>query len=412
MRCLEILNSFAIRGRTHQHSVPAGFTYRFHDEFRKVIQNIREVIFLGTKIGVHAPQNRIFPEVIADEGRHIGVDGFVVGDAVAHGIRQGHISRAVGAHQAGDAEHGIRPERERVQKLIVHAAVDHIDALQAVNGLHVNDAAIHDQVAAFDELDAHLLREEAVLEIRAVVNPGRKQGDLSVVSSARRKAAQNARQLGGIVIDGKNFVLLKRVGERAHHDQAIFQHVGNSAGRAHVVFEDAIFAGLRVAHQIDAADVRVNSARHFNADHLAQKMFAGINKRAGNLPVGKNALLAVHILQKQIQRDDPLREAAFDSLPFGIRDDAGNQIEGKQALGSTPVAVHSEGDSLKKEGKVGVLAALFKLRRHHRRRAFRKFWRSAGVARQAPKTSRRRTSRPDNPRKASVEASVMAPLSL
>ena len=167
-----------------------------------------------------------------------------------------------------------------------------------MNGLHVDDAAIHDQVAAFDQFDAHLLRQKAVFKIGAVVNAGRQQGDLSVVASARRQAAQDPGQLRGIVVDGKNLVLLKRVGESAHHDQAIFQHVRNSAGRAHVIFEDAEFAGLGIAHQIDAADVRVNPSRHFDPDHFAQEMFAGIDERTGNLAVGKNALLAVDILQK------------------------------------------------------------------------------------------------------------------
>ena len=112
---------------------------------------------------------------------NVGVNGFVVGDAVAHGVGQRHISRAVGAHQAGNAQDGIRAEGERVQELVIHAPVDHIDALQAVNGFHVNDAAIHDQVAAFDQFDAHLLREEAVLEVGAVVNAGRQQDDLRVI---------------------------------------------------------------------------------------------------------------------------------------------------------------------------------------------------------------------------------------
>ena len=51
----------------------------------------------------------------------------------------------------------------------------------------------------------------------------------------------------------------------------------------------------------------------------------------------------------------------------------GNQIEGKQPLRSAPIAVHRERNSLEKKGKVGMLAALFKLRRHHRAKLLENF---------------------------------------
>ena len=122
----------------------------------------------------------------------------------------------------------------------------------------------------------------------------------------------------GIVIHRQDFVVLKRVRESARHHQAVFQHVGNAARRAHIVFQHVEFAGLRIAHQIDAGDVRVNSARHFQADHLAPEMRAGIDQRARNLPVLENSLLAVNVLQEQIQRHHALRQAALDVLPFGV----------------------------------------------------------------------------------------------
>ncbi len=152
-----------------------------------------------------------------------------------------------------------------------------------------------------------------------------------VVFAARRKAAQNARQFVRVVMNGQDFVGLERVGEGARHHQAVFQHVGNAAGRAHIVFEHAELARFRIAHQIDAADMRVNSARHFQADHFAPEMRAGIDERARNLPVLEDALLAVNVLQEQIQRHHALRQAALDALPFRVRKDAGNQVERETA---------------------------------------------------------------------------------
>ena len=188
--------------------------------------------------------------------------------------------------------------------------------MQPADRLHVNDAAIHDQVAPFDQLDSHLLREKAVLEIGAVVNAGRQQDDLCVGLAARRKAAQNPRKLRRIMMDGKNFAGLKCVGECARHHQAIFEDVGNSAGRANVVFEHEEIAALGIAHQVNAADVRVNAARDFDADHFAPEIRAGIDERARNFAVFEDGLLAVNILQEKIQRHHALREARARCVPI------------------------------------------------------------------------------------------------
>jgi len=62
--------------------------------------------------------------------------------------------------------------------------------------------------------------------------------------------------------------------------------------------------------------MRVNPARHLDADHFAHEMFAGINQGARNLAIRENALLSVNVLQEQVQRHHTLREATIDALPF------------------------------------------------------------------------------------------------
>ncbi len=226
-------------------------------------------------------QDRLFAQVVANEFRHVGVHRFVVGHAVAYGVGQRHIAGAIGAHQSGHAQHANRVRKhQRIQKIVVHAAVDHVHPLQSVDRLHVHDAAIHDQVAAFHQLDAHLLRQEAVLEISAVVDARRQQHDLRVRFAARRQVRKMRRKLCRIVIHRQDFMFLKRIGKRARHHQPIFQHIGNSAGRAHIVFQHQKLAGLGIAHQVDAADMRIDSARHFQADHLAAKVPAGVHQRS------------------------------------------------------------------------------------------------------------------------------------
>src|SRR5208282_2783857 len=148
---------------------------------------------------------------------------------------------------------------------------------------------------------------------------------------------------------------------------------GNPARRAHVVFEHAELAGLRVAHEIDPADVRMNSARDLHSDHLAPEMGAGIDERARNLPVPENALLAVDVLQEKIQRYHALRKPLVDALPLRVRQDARDQIEGEQPLGAAAVAVYRERDPLDQEREVGKLPPLLELTGGHRRKLLKEF---------------------------------------
>ena len=113
--------------------------------------------------------------------------------------------------------------------------------------------------------------------------------------------------------------------------------------------------------------MRVDSARHFDADHFAAEVFTGINQRGRDAAIFQDALLAVDVLEKKIQRDDALAEAAIHAFPFGEGEDARDEVEREEALGALAVAVDGEGDALQQEGEVGELAAFFKLRRNHRR---------------------------------------------
>ena len=179
-------------------------------------------------------------------------------------------------------------------------AIDHVHARQAANRLHVDDVAIHHQIAPFHQLHPHLLRQEAVLEVGAVVDAGREQHDHRRAVAARGKRSQDLAELAGIVADRQHIVHVKDVGKRARHHGAILQHVGDAAGRAHVVFQHQVITGLGIADQIDTSDVRVNSRGRLQADHLAAEMLAGVHQRAGDAPVLENALRSVYILQKQV----------------------------------------------------------------------------------------------------------------
>src|SRR5208283_1422219 len=245
------------------------------------------------EVGLHRAQNRVFIQVIANQSGDIGVNRFVVGDAGSRSISQRDVAGAVGAHESGHAQCGVGTEGKRVKEVVIHAAVNDVDALEAVDGLHVNHDAIDDQVASFDQFDAHLLRQKAVLEIRAVVNAGSEQHDLRFAFSAWRQHAQDAGKFRRVVVHGEHFMPLKSLGESAGHDQPILENIRDATGSPDIVFQNEELASLGIANQIDATNMGVDAVRDFEANHLAPEMPAGVDERGRNLAVFENELFPV-----------------------------------------------------------------------------------------------------------------------
>ncbi len=99
----KLLDLFRFRLGADQHAVASRFANRLHNQLRKVIDNVAKIVGARTNVGFHASQDGFFAQVIANELRHEGVDGFVVGHAISHGVGQRDVAGAVGAHQSRDA---------------------------------------------------------------------------------------------------------------------------------------------------------------------------------------------------------------------------------------------------------------------------------------------------------------------
>ena len=193
---------FFCRLVAHEHSVAAGFVGAFDDEFVEVFEDVFAVGIAGADVGWDVGQDRFLAEVELDHVGDEGVDGLVVGDAGADGVGEGEIADAVGVHEAGHAQDAVGAEAERIEEIIVDPAVEDVDPAQAGGGAHVDEAFIDDQIAAFDQFDAHLAGEEAVLEIGGVVDAGREDGDDGIVDViAGRRTCRACRRLIRIILD-------------------------------------------------------------------------------------------------------------------------------------------------------------------------------------------------------------------
>src|SRR5208283_4584900 len=100
-------------------------------------------------------QNRVLIEIVANDFGHKGIDSLVVGDSRPQRICEGYVSGAIGIEETLSTERGSALEYQGVEIIVVDSAIDHIDALQAEGGSHINDIIVHHQISPLDEFNAH-----------------------------------------------------------------------------------------------------------------------------------------------------------------------------------------------------------------------------------------------------------------
>ena len=92
----------------------------------------------------------------------------------------------IGGHQPGHAEQRIRAEDERVEEGVVDPAVDDVDPHRGRRSSHPDDVVVDLEVAALDQLDPHIVGEEAVLVKGRVVVAGGQQDAARLARAAGR----------------------------------------------------------------------------------------------------------------------------------------------------------------------------------------------------------------------------------
>ncbi len=87
-------------------------------------------------------------------------------------------------------------------------------ALEPAGRAHVQDVVAHDEVGGLDQLDAHLAREEGVLEVGGVGGPRRPHDDRRLALRRRRDRAQRVQQQLRVVVDRAHAVGGEQLGTR------------------------------------------------------------------------------------------------------------------------------------------------------------------------------------------------------
>ena len=236
--------------------------------------------------------------------------------------------------------------------------------MRALRRPHVDEVVLDEEILALDQLDAHLLGQEGMLEVGAVVHAGCEHDDDRIVDRGRRHGAQRLEQQVGVMRDRSDAVPAEQLGEEPHHHLAVLEHVADAARHPQVVFQHVVAAAaVRVGgpDDVDAGDVRVDAARHVDALHLGTVLGVVHHLLERHQAGLQDRLLVVDVVDEAVERGDALAQAALHLSPFVGRDDARNQVEGDQALGAVAVlvlrAVDREGDADAAEDDFRFLAA-------------------------------------------------------
>ncbi len=200
--------------RTDDDALAARAVDGLEHQLVETVQDLLAGLGVAAAPGVDVAEHRLLVEVVADQVGEVGVDELVVGHAVAHRVGQRDVAGAGRVDHAGAAEHRVGAEVHRVEELVVDAAVDDVDRLEALGGAHHDPAASALEVATLDQLHAHGAGEQCVLEVGAVVDAGGQHHDRRVGDTRRGGGAQGGQQALGVPRDRADAVLRDGLGQR------------------------------------------------------------------------------------------------------------------------------------------------------------------------------------------------------
>ncbi len=272
-------------------------------------------------------------------------------------VRERDAAGAVRGEQARDTDHRVLAERQRIEEVVVHPPVDHVDAPRAARRAHEHGVVLDEEILPFDQFHAHLLREERVLEVGGVVRARRHHGDGRIVLGLRTDGAEVLEQHVRVVLDRPDRTRGEELGEEPHHHLAVLEHVRHAGRHPQVVLQHVVLARAG-ADDVDARDVRVDAARNVHAGHLAPVLRIAEHALGGNGAGLQDLLVVVDVVQEEVERAHALLQTLLEDAPLVRRNDARHDVERDQALGAGILPVDGERDADPVERALGLFPFL------------------------------------------------------
>jgi hypothetical protein len=136
-----------------------------------------------------------------------------------------------------------------------------------------------------------------------------------------------------IMLDRRNPVAGEQLGEQPHHHAAVFEHVRDTRRHPQVVLQH-VELPCPGPHHVHTGNGRIDVTGHIDALHLGAVLGVVEHLLGGNVSGLEDFLVVVDVVDEAVQRLDALAQAGFRSRPLLGGNDARNDVEGNQALGS------------------------------------------------------------------------------
>ena len=114
----------------------------YFDRLVEVVEHVGELVGHEQVVRVDVGEDGLLAQVVADQRRHVRVDGLVVGHAGAERVGQRDVAGAIGAEQPRRSQRRVDAERQR--KLFA-AGTPMTDALAALTRIWGNDNPVPTQ---------------------------------------------------------------------------------------------------------------------------------------------------------------------------------------------------------------------------------------------------------------------------
>ncbi len=184
------------------------------------------------------------------------------------------------------------------------------------------------QVAAFNQLDPHLSCKISMLEVSRVEHPRRQQHNIRLRPALRCQRPQRPQQQLRVLLNRPHVVTTKQLRKDPLHYPAIGQHIANPTRHPQIILEHDKLAVLQ-PDQVRPAYRDIDIPRHLQPRHLPPEVLAAIHHLTRHDPVVQNPPLVIDVLQKQIQRRNPLRQPTLDGRPLSAVMIRGSRSYGK-----------------------------------------------------------------------------------
>ena len=197
-----------------------------------------------------------------------------------------------------------------------------------------------------------------MLEIGRVVSAGRKQNDLRVGDSDGRHLLQCRHQPCAVIVDRAQADLVEQIGKGAQHHVPVLDDIADARGCARVVLEHEECAAL-VADDVGAADIDIGLVWQIDAAHQRTIVAVAEDQIGRHHAVAQQVLLVVDVVEQQVERGDPLDDAALEVAPLLGRQDSRQDVERQDSVDRIRFRVDRKRDPEVVELGVGGGGAFF-----------------------------------------------------